>query len=226
MEKNTLFEVLCHLKEQGYDYLNSNQCECYTGYDQAVADFYEGCGDHEPSYLDWLKDTVAQSCEIDNYVFYNSGSIFYGNISNSEINSDVTFVDFTSDTEIENRIGSIEELIDGEIDHTGIFAIAIWNFGLEKETDRIKNLSDYTKGFQSKDFGFCIDYSELYSLMFVDSACWSDTEFVLGVSKLISGYNTETLKYFCGAINPSLKTTEFVTEIIKINPNMASFLTV
>lgn len=224
MEKNTLFEALNYLKDQGYDYLitNPKDDDPYTGFDQSVQDFYEGCGDHEPSYLDWLKETVAPADDkIDDYIFYHNGSIFYGNISKSEINYDVTFADFTSDTEIKNRIGGIEELIDGEIDYADIFAIAIWNFGLGEENDRIMNLSDYTKGTDTIALEY-IDYLELYNLLFVDIKCWSDTEFILGVSKIIS--DTKTLKYFCDAINPSLKTAEFVTEILKVNPKMAAFL--
>ena len=222
MQKNTLFEALYYLKDQGYDYVSSQNNDSYVGYDQAVQDFYEGYGDHVPSYLDWLKETVAPADDkIDDYIFCHNGSIFYGNISKSEINSDVTFADFTSDTEIKNRIGAIEELIDGEIDYADVFAIAIWNLGLDKENDRIMNLSDYTKGNYTIEEGY-IDYSELYNLLFIDSKCYSDTEFILGVSQIIS--DTKTLKYFCDAINPSLKTAEFVTEILKVNPKMAAFL--
>ena len=224
MEKNTLFEALYYLKDQGYDYLitNPNTNGWYTGYDQSVQDFYQGCGDHEPSYLDWLKETVAPADDkIDDYIFCHNGLIFYGNISKSEINSDVTFADFTSDTEIKNRIGAIEELIDDKINYADVFAIAIWNLGLDKENDRIMNLSDYTKGNYTVEEEI-INYSELYNLLFVDSQCWSDTEFILGVSKIISG--TKSSKYFCDAINPSLKTAEFVTEILKVNPKMAAFL--
>ena len=130
----TLFEALYSLKIKGYDYVSSQNNDSYVGYDQAVTDFYEGLGNHEPTYLDWLKETVAPADDkIDDYIFYHNGSIFYGNISKSEINYDVTFADFTSDTEIKNRIGGIEELIDGEIDYAHIFAIAIWNLGLDKE---------------------------------------------------------------------------------------------
>lgn len=218
----TLFEALYSLKIKGYDYVSSQNNDSYVGYDQAVTDFYEGLGNHEPTYLDWLKETVAPADDkIDDYIFYHNGSIFYGNISKSEINYDVTFADFTSDIEIKNRIGGIEELIDGEIDYAHIFAIAIWNFGLGEENDRIMNLSDYTKGTDTIALEY-IDYSELYNLLFVDTKCWSDTEFILGVSKIIS--DTKTLKYFCDAINPSLKTAEFVTEILKVNPKMAAFL--
>jgi hypothetical protein len=237
MEKNTLFEALYYLKDQGYDYVSSQNNDSYVGYDQAVQDFYEGYGDHVPSYLDWLKETVAPADDkIDDYIFCHNGSIFYGNISKSEINSDVTFADFTSDTEIKNRIGAIEELIDGEIDYADVFAIAIWNLGLDKENDRIMNLLYnintylyYTKGndtialeMKSNITCFTNMQSELYSLLFVDSQCWSDTEFILGVSQIIS--DTKTLKYFCDSINPSLKTAEFVTEILKVNPKMAAFL--
>ena len=224
MEKTTLFEALYYLKDQGYDYLitNPNTTECYTGFDQSVQDFYEGYGDHEPSYLDWLKETVAPADDkIDDYIFYHNELIFYGNISKSEINYDVTFADFTSDTEIKNRIGAIEELIDDKINYADIFAIAIWNLGLDKENDRIMNLSDYKKGNYIVEEEF-INYSELYNLLFVDTKCWSDTEFILGVSQFISG--TKSSKYFCDAINPSLKTAEFVTEILKVNPKMAAFL--
>jgi hypothetical protein len=222
MEKNNLFEALYYYKDQGYAYINSNHCDCHTGYDQAVADFYEGCGDHEPGYLDWLNESIAPHYEIDDFVFYHNGLLFYGNISKSDYNYD-SYPEDAYDTEILERIGCIEDMIDGDIDYPGIYAIAIWNFGLEKENDRIMNLSDYSKGFNSKDFGLCIAYAELYSLLFVDNKCWSDTEFILGLSKLISGYNTETLKYFCNAIDPALKTVEFVTEILKNNPNMAEF---
>ena len=37
----TLFEALYKLKTEGYDYLNADHCDCHTGYDQAVSDFYE-----------------------------------------------------------------------------------------------------------------------------------------------------------------------------------------
>ncbi|MFM7683023.1 MAG: DUF4116 domain-containing protein [Bacteroidota bacterium] len=222
MGKNTLFEALYYYKDQGYEYVNSNDCECHTGYDQAVADFYEGCGDHIPGYLDWLKESIAPNYEIDDFVFYHEGKLFYGSISKSDYDYDA-YPEDVDDTEILERIGSIEKMIEGDIDYPGMYAIAIWNFGLEKETDRIMNLAEYTKGYQSKDFGLSIDYADLYSLLFVDRKCWSDTEFVLGLSKLISGYKTETLKYFCIAIDPTLKTVEFVTEILKNNSKMTAF---
>lgn len=221
MEKKSLFEALYYYKDQGYEYVNSNDSDFHTGYDQAVADFYEGCGDHVPGYLDWLIESIAPYYEIDDFVFYHNGMLFYGNITKSDYNYD-SYPEDASDTEILERIGSIEEMIEGNIDYPGIYAIAIWNFGLEKESDRIMNLADFTKGYKSENFGLSIDYQDLYSLIFVDSKCWSDNEFILGVSKIIS--DTKTLKYFCDAINPSLKTAEFVTEILKVNPKMAAFL--
>ena len=92
----TLFEALYKLKTEGYDYLNADHCDCHTGYDQAVSDFYEGGRDYEPTYLSWLKETIDfGTYEIDDSVFYHNGVLLYGSISKGEINS-LVFSDFCS----------------------------------------------------------------------------------------------------------------------------------
>ena len=214
----TLFEALYKLKTEGYDYLNADHCDCHTGYDQAVSDFYEGGRDYEPTYLSWLKETIDfGTYEIDDSVFYHNGALLYGSISKGEINS-LVFSDFTSDIEIKNRISIIEKIIDGEPDLVGISAIAVWNFGLEKENDRITNIIDFAKGIQNENNGFCITNYEIYSLLFVDSKCWTDSEFITGAAKLLRGIysNTEALEYLCKMIDPSIRTVELTNELKKV----------
>ncbi len=217
----TLFEALNSLKLKGYDYVSSQNNDSYVGYDQAVTDFYEGLGNHEPTYLDWLTESVAPNFKVDKFTFYYNSILYYGTISEGDINSDINIDNICGNSEIKSRTDIMNKLIGAEIDYSEIYAMAIWSFNLEKEDYRIKNIEKF---IQSSFWGQNrIDI--VFSFILVDSTCWANPEFVLGIVKFIKGYySPASLEYVSICIDPSLKTPEFMDEIFKINPKMTEYL--
>ena len=217
----TLFEALYSLKIKGYDYVSSQDNDSHVGYDQAVTDFYEGLGNHEPTFLDWLTETVAPNFKVDKFVFYYNSILYYGKISDRDIKCDINVDTIGVNEEIKSRIDIVNKLVGTVIDYSEIYAMAIWSFNLENEDNRIKNIEEFLRS----SFWGHNQIDIVFSFILVDSICWTNPEFIRAIVKFIKGYySPASIEYVSMCIDPTLKTPEFMDEIFKINPKMSEYL--
>jgi len=161
---SALFDRLLSLKKEGYTYLTSLSNDNYTDYTQAVDDAYE-MGGNEPSYGDWVKESL-QDYKIDKYVTFHNGLLVTGESSTRYYDTEIFDIEYDPKqvmfmhlmhfyaepplpAEIEdlNLTDTIQTDLERAVgDHTHyveLLAYAIWNLGFEKADQAINSIDEY-----------------------------------------------------------------------------------
>ena len=235
-EDSTLFKALLSYKKKGYTYITSESAESfYTGYDQAVQDFYEGTIDYEPNYIQWLHE---YNIDVEDFVTFHNDLLVFGNKKlekydweNIELNKEYDD-SFKERCKLLFNTGNLhgkEEwvLLTLKIRYVDCLAFAIWNLDLENESDMINDFSSINNLFNKPsewDVSFGENcWNDSILLNFLNPQLWSDESFILELvkSKFFSKLNKT---FILSEITENLKRNkEFVQRITEIDPQLVKF---
>ena len=173
-DNSKIFEELLIYKKRGYRYISAECTPEHTGYDRAVADFYEGDLDRIPNYTDWLHE---YRIEVEDFVTFHDGSFIYGNKTSNNYDSDSS-LEVISNEEFEN---DCEVILDGAIvESVDFLAFAVWNLEFTSIDQSINNFSELKNFYRRiNEFPVFIGNSEAVIMYFLNEKLWSDESFLL-----------------------------------------------
>lgn len=203
MKSEINFKKLLEYKAKGYTYCSSQCNDSYTGYEQTVADYYEGVGDHEPNYMDWVRGLEWPE-DIEDFVTFD-GIWVYGNIKSGEWE-----FDYSADAENE----STSDEIDG-------MAFSIWYFNFDSMDQTIGSVDEFIKYYDKTNQEGIYSISDDWIFTLLDENLWSDANFLLLLISSKTSWNESALTSLFSFVDPKLKNNkDFVNKVTSERPGL------